>query len=78
MNAVAKLLAAMRRHPLDWQIGQLQTVARQYGIEWRHDGTSHCVFIRADGRTLPVPAQWSHLASACTMVAPCQCLHIGQ
>jgi hypothetical protein len=24
-------------------------------VEWRQAGTSHCVFIRADGRTLPVP-----------------------
>jgi hypothetical protein len=31
-------------------------VARQHGVEWRHDGTSHCVFIRTDGTTLPVPA----------------------
>jgi hypothetical protein len=56
MNAAAKLLVAMRRNPLDWQITQLQSVARQHGIEWRHDSGSHCVFIRADGRTLPVPA----------------------
>ncbi|WP_414041099.1 hypothetical protein ACJU26_03130 [Acidithiobacillus sp. M4-SHS-6] len=56
MNTAAKLLEAMRRHPMDWRIEQLQTVARQHGIDWRQDGTSHCVFIRADGRTLPVPA----------------------
>jgi hypothetical protein len=31
-------------------------VARQHGIDWRQEGTSHCVFIRADGKTLPVPA----------------------
>ncbi|MTW19576.1 hypothetical protein [Allochromatium palmeri] len=41
MSNAAKLLAAMRRNPLDW----------------RQEGTSHCVFIRADGRTLPVPAR---------------------
>lgn len=56
MNTAAKLLTSMRRNPLDWQISQLQSVARQHGIEWRHNGTSHCVFIRADGQTLPVPA----------------------
>lgn len=56
VNTATKLLVAMRRHPLDWQIGQLQTVARQHGIDWRQEGSSHCVFIRADGRTLPVPA----------------------
>lgn len=56
MNSVSKLIAAMRQNPLDWQIADLQTVARKYGIEWRHQKSSHCVFIRADGRTLPVPA----------------------
>ncbi len=57
MNSAAKLLTAMRRHPLDWQLGQLQTVARQHGVGWRHEGGSHCVFVRPDGRTLPVPAR---------------------
>lgn len=56
MNTATKLLEAMRNNPLDWQIGSLQTVARQQGIDWRQEGTSHCVFIRADGKTLPVPA----------------------
>ena len=56
MNAAAKLLASMRRTQLDWQIGDLQTVARQTGIDWRHQKSSHCVFIREDGRTLSVPA----------------------
>ncbi len=56
MNTAAKLLAAMRRNPLDWQLADLQVVARQHGIDWRHQKSSHCVFIREDGRTLPVPA----------------------
>ena len=57
MNTAAKLLQAMRCNPLDWQLAQLQTVARQNGIDWRHVGTSHCVFVRPDGKTLPVPAR---------------------
>jgi hypothetical protein len=56
MNTAAMLLVAMRRNPLDWQISQRQTVARQNGIDWRHDRTSYCVFVRSDGKTLPVPA----------------------
>ena len=56
MNTSAKMLAAMRRNPRDWQIAQLQTLARQHGVDWRHDKSSHCIFIRDDGRTLPVPA----------------------
>ena len=56
MNTATKLLVAMRRNPLDWQITQLQTVARQHGVDWRHEKSSHCVFVRRDGRTLSVPA----------------------
>lgn len=56
MNTTTKLLNAMSNNPRDWQLAQLQTVAKQYGISWRHDGSSHCVFITEDGKTLPVPA----------------------
>jgi hypothetical protein len=56
MNTSAKLLTAMRNNPRDWQLAQLQTVAKQHEITWRHFGTSHCVFVREDGKTLPVPA----------------------
>ena len=56
MNSAAKLLTAMRRNPLDWQITDLQAVARQQGLDWRHQKSSHCVFVRDDGRTLSVPA----------------------
>lgn len=55
MNTSVKLLSAINNNPRDWQISQLQTVAKQHGIDWRHEGSSHCVFITADGRTLPVP-----------------------
>jgi antitoxin HicB len=48
MNSAAKLLAAMRRQPLAWQIGDLQVVARQHGVDWRHQKSSH----------------WAHPASA--------------
>jgi len=47
----------MRSNPLDWQLAQLQSVARQKGIDWRHEGTSHCVFVRNDRKTLSVPAR---------------------
>lgn len=46
MNKEAKLREAMKNHSLGWQIDDLQVVARQHGITWRHDGGSHCVFIR--------------------------------
>jgi hypothetical protein len=57
MNAAAKMLQAMRANPRDWRLEQLQTVARQHGIDWRHQGTSHCYFMRADGAALSVPAR---------------------
>jgi len=57
LNSAAKLLLAMRTNPLGWRLADLQTVARQHGIEWRHGRSSHCVFVRGDGRTLPVPAR---------------------
>ena len=56
MSAVEKLLENMRNNPKDWRIEQLKTIARAYNIEWRQRGTSHVVFIRDDGQTLPVPA----------------------
>ncbi|MDR2926028.1 MAG: hypothetical protein LBU76_08830 [Azoarcus sp.] len=56
MNSAAKLLESMQANPLDWRIEQLQAVARRHGIVWRQEGTSHCYFKRADGKTLSVPA----------------------
>lgn len=46
----------MRVNPHDWRIDSLLTVAEAFGIDWRQRGTSHVVFVRRDGRTLPVPA----------------------
>jgi len=57
MNTAAKLLEAMQANPKGWRLEQLQTVARRHDIDWRHDGTSHCYFIRKDGETLSVPAR---------------------
>ncbi len=47
----------MRNNPRDWRIDQLKTVASANDIDWRQKGTSHVVFIRPDGQTLPVPAR---------------------
>lgn len=57
MNTAAKLLQAMRTNARDWTLAQIQTVARQHDIHWRHEGSSHCIFVRSDGKTLPVPAR---------------------
>jgi hypothetical protein len=57
MSKAEKILHKMRRNPRDWRIDALKTVALAYGIAWRQKGSSHVVFIRTDGRTLPVPAR---------------------
>ncbi len=57
MNAAIKHLAAMRTNPLNWTLRHLQTVAREHDVGWRHQKSSHCVFMRQDGKTLPVPAR---------------------
>ena len=57
MSKAENILSKMRKNPYgDWRIDQLKTIAQRHGIEWRQRGTSHVVFIRQDGRTLPVPA----------------------
>lgn len=56
MSKAEKLFRQMQNNPLDWRIESLKTVADAYDIEWRQRGTSHVVFVRPDGRTLPVPA----------------------
>ncbi len=57
MSKAAKILEKMQNNPRDWRIESLKTVARAYEIVWRQRGTSHVVFVRPDGRTLPVPAR---------------------
>jgi hypothetical protein len=57
MTQAEKTLIKMKANPLDWRIEDLQAVARRFSIDWRHDGTSHCVFITPSGKTLPVPAK---------------------
>lgn len=56
VSKIEKILQQMQNNPLDWRIESLKTVANAYNIEWRQRGTSHVVFVRSDGRTLPVPA----------------------
>ncbi|WP_420645775.1 hypothetical protein [Candidatus Leptofilum sp.] len=57
MGKAEKILSKMQNNPRDWRIDSLKTVARANEIEWRQRGTSHVVFIRSDGQTLPVPAR---------------------
>ncbi len=57
MGKADKLLAAMRRNPLDWRIEQLKTVAEAHGLEWRQPGSSHVTFRHPSGAILTVPAK---------------------
>ena len=57
MGRADKILEKMRSNPQDWRIDDRKTVARALDIEWRQRGTSHVVFVRSDGATLPVPAR---------------------
>ena len=57
MSKADKILKRMRNNPRDWRIESVKTVARAHNIDWRQRGTSHVVFIRRDGRTLPIPAK---------------------
>lgn len=56
MSKIDKILEKMKNNPHDWRIESIKTVAKAYNIEWRQNGTSHVVFIRNDGKTLPIPA----------------------
>jgi hypothetical protein len=56
MSKADKILAKMKLNLHDWRIENLKTVAQTYGIEWRQKATSHVVFVRSDGKTLPIPA----------------------
>ena len=57
MTKADKTLQKMRNNHDGWRIEDLQAIARRFGIDWRHDGSSHCVFISTAGKTLPVPAK---------------------
>ena len=57
MGKAEKLLEKMQNNPREWRIDSLKTVAQAFEVAWRQQGTSHVVFVRPDGRTLPVPAR---------------------
>jgi hypothetical protein len=57
VSKIDKKLKAMKANPKnDWQIGDLKSVAKQSGIEYRQPGTSHVTFSCNNGLSLTVPA----------------------
>jgi hypothetical protein len=56
MSKAQKLLAAMESNPLDWQMAQIETVAKAYGLTIHRPGGSHHIVRHANGKKLSVPA----------------------
>jgi hypothetical protein len=57
MSKADKKIQAMKTNPKnDWQITDLQSVAKRYDIEYRQPGTSHVTFSCHNGLALTVPA----------------------
>jgi predicted RNA binding protein YcfA (HicA-like mRNA interferase family) len=56
MSKAQKLLAAMEINPLDWQMAQIETVAKAYGLTVHRPGGSHHIVRHANGKKLSVPA----------------------
>jgi hypothetical protein len=44
MSASKKLLAKMSHNPMGWQISDIETIAKKYGIKIRKGGGSHVTF----------------------------------
>mgnify|MGYP003414005218 CR=1 FL=1 len=56
MSKVEKLLSKMRANPLDWDIEDLKTLAKRFGMDWRQPGTSHVTFSAVGLAPVTVPA----------------------
>lgn len=57
MSNADRILAKMRQNPRGWRIADLYTVAGEFDVEWRHQGTSHVTFRHPSGSKLTVPAR---------------------
>lgn len=55
MSQREKLIAKMRNNPDGWDMETLLSLARHYGLKVRMNDGSHHIFVRQDGKTLPVP-----------------------
>ncbi|MBF0406459.1 MAG: type II toxin-antitoxin system HicA family toxin [Candidatus Riflebacteria bacterium] len=56
MSKREKLIEKMKNNQLDWSINDIKALADFHGVEYRQNGTSHVIFIRKDGKTLPIPS----------------------
>lgn len=55
MSTRDKTIEKMRNNPNGWSMDTLKSLADYFGLAYRQNGTSHVVFVRSDGQTLPVP-----------------------
>ena len=56
MSKAQKLLSAMESNPLDWQMEQVETVAKYFGLTIHRPGGSHHIVRNAAGRKVSIPA----------------------
>ena len=56
MSKAQKLLSAMENNPLDWQMEQVETVAKYFGLTIHRPGGSHHIVRNAVGRKVSIPA----------------------
>lgn len=56
MSNAEKIIAKMRNNPQDWNIEEVKTVAKRYGLEYRQPGTSHVTFRTVAGDKITIPA----------------------
>ena len=56
MSNAQKILDDMARHPHDWRIEQVITVASAYGLTVHCPGGSHHIVRHRNGRKISIPA----------------------
>lgn len=56
MGKAQKLIESMSNNPLDWQIDQVHTVAKAFGLTVHCPGGSHHVVRHANGQKVCIPA----------------------
>ncbi|HLA36238.1 MAG TPA: type II toxin-antitoxin system HicA family toxin [Rhodocyclaceae bacterium] len=56
MSKAQKLLDAMANNPLDWQMEQVESVARSFGLTIHRPGGSHHILRNAAGKKISIPA----------------------
>ena len=56
MSKAQKILEAMENNPIDWQIGQVETVAKAFGLTMHSPGESHHIVRSTDGKKVSIPA----------------------